>query len=123
VATSCCCSPTALRNPSAWEPKPISPTAASANKLSAALTATPRRSRVSRGASIRNGSANPAVTLIPMPATSAAAPARKRGLAPAVSASAAASAKMISVSLCAPPTASSSSTGFRPTNAAAQRGE
>ena len=43
--------------------------------------------------------------------------------APAVSASAPASASISSVSLCAPPTASTSSTGFRPTNAAAQPGE
>jgi hypothetical protein len=58
-----------------------------------------------------------------MPTASAAAPARKRAFAPAVSASAAASIKMISVSLCAPPTASTSSTGLSPTNALAQRRE
>jgi hypothetical protein len=60
---------------------------------------------------------------MPTPTASAPSPARKRGLAPAVSASAAASVITISVSLCAPPTASTSSTGFKPTNAAAQRGD
>ena len=123
VATNCCCSLTALRKPSACEPKPISPSTASRARLRAAPTATRRRSRAVGGANIRNGSASPAVTLIPIPATSAAAPARKRGLAPAVNSSAAASASSWSVSLWAPPTASTSSTGFRPTKAAAQRGE
>jgi hypothetical protein len=99
VATSCCCSLTALRNPSACEPKPISPTAPSSARLSPALATTRKRSRVRGVASTRNGSASPAVTLIPTPATSAAAPARKRGLAPAVSASVAASANKSSVSL------------------------
>ncbi|MEA2139971.1 MAG: hypothetical protein QOC91_70 [Solirubrobacteraceae bacterium] len=60
---------------------------------------------------------------MPTPTTSAAAAVRKRGLAPAVSASAAASTIISSVSLWAPPTASTSSTGFSPTNAAAQRRE
>ena len=60
---------------------------------------------------------------MPTPTTSAPAAARKRGLVPAVRASAAASIITISVSLCAPPTASTSSTGFSPTNAAAKRRE
>ena len=122
VATSCCCSPTAFRNPSACEPNPTSASAPSASRLAAALASAARRSR--RGAArTRNGSSSPAVTLIPTPATSVAAAALKRGLAPAVSASAAASTSSISVSLWAPPTASTSSTGFRPTKAAAQRRE
>jgi hypothetical protein len=101
VATSCCCSLTALRNPSACEPKPISPMAPSSARLSPALATTRKRSFVflPPAPSTRNGSASPAVTLIPTPATSAAAPARKRGLAPAVSASVAASANKSSVSL------------------------
>jgi hypothetical protein len=123
TATNCCCSPTALRKPSACEPKPISPTVASAARLTAAAIATRRRSRGSRGASTRKGSKRPAVTFTPTPAASAAAAARKRGLAPALSSSAPASESRISVSLCAPPTASTSSTGFRPTNAAAKRRE
>jgi hypothetical protein len=123
VATSCCCSPTALRKPSACAPKPSSPTAASANRLSTPLLATARRSRAWRGASTRNGSMTPAVTLIATLATTTPAAARKRGLAPAVSTSAVASRRRMSVSLCAPPTASSSSTGFSPTKAAAQRRE
>jgi hypothetical protein len=121
VATSCCCSLTALRNPSACEPKPISPTAASSARLNTAAAATRRRSFLSvpPAPSTRNGSARPAVTLTPTPAASAAAPARKRRLEPAVNTSAAARASRRSVSLWAPPTASSSSTGLRPTNAAA----
>jgi hypothetical protein len=75
------------------------------------------RSRLAGEASTRNGSISPAVNLTPTPAASAAAAARGRWRTPAVSASAAST----SVSLCAPPTASTSSTGFRPTNAAAQR--
>jgi hypothetical protein len=72
------------------------------------------------------------VTLMPTPAASAAAAARGRvrvlegeptPTVPALSNSAAASASSSSVSLCAPPTASTSSTGFSPTNAAAQPGE
>jgi len=59
------------------------------------------------------------VTFTPTPTTIVAAAARKRGLAPAVSARAIASTSRISVSLCAPPTPRASSTGFRPTNAAA----
>jgi hypothetical protein len=83
---------------------------------------TARRSR--RGAArIRKGSSSPAVTLIPTPATSVPAPALKRGLAPAVSERASASTSTISVSLWAPPSASTSITGFSPTNAAAQRRE
>jgi len=123
VATSCCCSPTALRKPSACEPKPIRPSAASAIRLSTAAPTTGRRSRARGGASNRKGSTSPAVTLMPIPATSATAAARKRGLAPALSASAAASESRIRVSLCAPPIASSSSTGFKPTKAAAHTGE
>ena len=123
VATSCCCSPTALTNPRAWVPKPIRPTAPSVSRLSPALLTTSRRWRPREGASARKGSRIPAVTLTPTPATTAPAAARRRGLVPAVSDSAAASARRIRVSLCAPPTASSRSTGFRPTNAAAQRGE
>ena len=123
VAISCCCSLTAPAKPNACEPKPISPIAATSAKLSAAAPATRRRSRAWRGAINRNGSASPAVTLTAIPATSAAAPARKRGLAPAVNSSAAASASSSSVSLWSPPTASSSSTGFRPTKAAAKRRE
>ncbi len=46
-----------------------------------------------------------------------------RASAAAVSVSASASSSIGNVSLCAPPTASASSTGFRPTNAAAQLGE
>ena len=99
VATSCCCSLTAPAKPNACEPKPINPIAATSTRLSAAAATTRRRSRVWRGAINRNGSASPAVTLTAIPATSAAAPARKRGLAPAVNSSAAASASSSSVSL------------------------
>ena len=99
VATSCCCSLTALMKPNAWEPKPISPRTASSARLSPAAAATRRRSRAVGRANSRNGSASPAVTLIPIPATSATAPARKRGLAPAVRSSAAARASSSSVSL------------------------
>jgi hypothetical protein len=60
---------------------------------------------------------------MPTPATSAAAPARNRGLAPALKSSAPASANNSIVSLWAPPTVSTSSTGFRPTNAAVHAGE
>jgi hypothetical protein len=69
------------------------------------------------------------VTFTPTPAASAPAAARvlngagERSLAPAVNASASASAASSSVSLCAPPIASTSSTGFRPTNAIAQLAE
>ena len=121
VATNCCCSLTAPAKPNACEPKPINPITATSARLSAAAATTRRRSRVWRGAINRNGSASPAVTLTAIPATSAAAPARKRGLAPAVNSSAAASASSSSVSLWSPPTASSSSTGFRPTKAAVKR--
>jgi hypothetical protein len=99
VATSCCCSLTALAKPNACEPKPISPIPATSARLSPATATTRRRSRAVGGANIRNGSASPAVTLIAIPATSAAAPARKRGLDPAVNSSAAASANSSSVSL------------------------
>ncbi len=68
-----------------------------------------------------NGSDRPAVTFTPTPATSVAAAEPKRGAVPAVSASAAESASRINVSLWAPPTASTSSTGLSPTKAAAQR--
>jgi hypothetical protein len=111
-------------------PNPITPTSATASRLSAALAITPRRSRqpvpaprLRDGASTRNGSASPAVTFTPMPTASAPAPARIRGWVPVASASALASASSSSVSLCAPPTASASSTGFSPTNAVAQRAE
>jgi hypothetical protein len=123
VATSCCCSPTASRKPRAWAPKPISPSPASASRLNAAMPSTDRRSRARLGARTKKGSTSPAVTLMPTPATSATAAARKRGLEPALSASAAAISSTISVSLWAPPAASSSNTGFRPTKAAAQRRE
>ena len=127
VATSCCCSLTAPAKPNACEPKPISPIAATSARLSAAAPSTRRRSREMTpsppAANTKNGSASPAVTFTAIPATSAAAPARKRGLAPAVNSSAAASASSSSVSLWSPPTASSSSTGFRPTKAAAKRAE
>jgi hypothetical protein len=101
VATSCCCSLTASRKPSACEPKPISPMAVSSARLNPAPAATRRRSflLVPPAPSTRNGSARPAVTLTPTPATSAAAPARKRGLEPAVNTSAAARASRRSVSL------------------------
>ncbi len=121
VATSCCCSPTASRKLRACVPKPTSPTATSATRPRQAVATTCRRSCARAGASTRKGSARPAVILIATPVTSAMAAARKRGLAPAVSASAPASSSRISVSLCAPPTASTSRTGFRPTNAAAHR--
>jgi hypothetical protein len=123
VATSCCCSLTAPAKPNACEPKPINPIAATSTRVSAAAPVARRRSRAVGGANNRNGSASPAVTLTAIPATSAAAPARKRGLAPAVNSSAAASASSSSVSLWSPPTASSSSAGFRPTKAAVKRAE
>jgi hypothetical protein len=127
VATSCCCSLTAPAKPNACEPKPINPITATSARLSAAAATTRRRSgemTLSPPApNNRNGSASPAVTLTAIPATSAAAPARKRGLAPAVNSSAAASASSSRVSLWSPPTASSSSTGFRPTKAAVKRAE
>jgi hypothetical protein len=127
VATSCCCSLTAPMKPNACAPKPISPSSASSARLSPVALSTRRRSRVpdpfAPAPSIRNGSASPAVTLIATPATSAAAPARQRGFVPAVSISAAPSASSSSVSLWAPPTASTSSTGFSPTKAAAKRGD
>jgi hypothetical protein len=123
VETSCCCSPIAPKKPSACTPKPISPTIPTAISAAPALRATRTRSRVCDGASTRNGSASPAVSLIPTPATSA--PAAARGWeptppAPALSSRATARASSISVSLCAPPTASTRTTGFNPTNAAAQ---
>ena len=123
VATNCCCSLTAPAKPNACEPKPINPIAATTARLSAAAPSTRRRSREMirspPAPNTRNGSARPAVTFTAIPATNAAAPARKRGLAPAVNSSAAASASSSSVSLWSPPTASSSRTGFRPTKAAA----
>ncbi len=81
------------------------------------------RSRLRRGASTTNGRARPAVTFTATPATSTLAAARQRGLVPAVSASATASSNSSSVSLWAPPTASTRTTGLSPTNAAAQRAE
>ena len=123
TATSCCCSPTALRKPSAWLPKPISPIAPSTSSPSAAPSSVRSRSRALGAPSSMNGSDRPAVTFTPTPATSVAAAEPKRGAVPAVSASAAESASRINVSLWAPPTASTSSTGFSPTKAAAQRRE
>jgi hypothetical protein len=123
VATSCCCSPIALMKPSACTPKPITPTTATTSRAASALSATRTRSRVRGEPSTRNGSARPAVSFTPTPAANAAAAARIRALAPALSASAALSASINSVSLCAPPTASTSSTGFSPTNAAAHTGD
>ena len=126
VATNCCCSPIALRKPNACAPKPSRPTSATANSAAPAPSATRTRSLVRGEASTRNGSTRPAVSFRPTPAASAAAavrgcePARS---APAVNASAAASASSSSASLCAPPSASTSITGFRPTNAAAHVGE
>ena len=123
TATSCCCSPTAPRKPSAWAPKPTSPRTASAARLSAALRRDPQALARALGREHEKRQHQPCRDLDPHAATSAPAAARKRGLAPAVNASAAARTNISSVSLCAPPTASSSSTGFRPTNAAAQREE
>ncbi len=126
VATSCCCSPTASRKPSACAPKPISADDRErrAGRRRAAQHAARARARRG-GASTRNGSTQAGGDLdahAGRPSAhrgAARAPARAR--APVVSASASASASSSSVSLCAPPTASTSSTGFRPTNAAAQR--
>jgi len=123
VDTSCCCSPTAPRKPSACVPKPINPIAASTARLIAALATIASRSRRPRVPSNRNGSNSAAETLTPTPAISVAAAAGGRAAAPALSASAAASSSSSKVSLWAPATASPSSTGFRPTNAAAKRRE
>jgi hypothetical protein len=141
VATSCCCSPTAPRKPSACTPKPSTPTSATPASARHALSAMPTRSRVRGEDSTRKGSIRPAVSLMPTPAASAAAaprgwvPARgapaeavvpaaaRRELVPALSASAPAIASSSSVSLWAPPTASANVTGFSPTNAAAHAGE
>ncbi len=126
TATSCCCSPTAPRKPNACTPKPTTPTSATNSSAAHALSAMRTRSRAFGAPSTMNGSARPAVSLTPTPTASAAAPARARDpaiAAPAVSDSAAARASITSVSLCAPPIASTSNTGFRPTNAAAQPGE
>jgi hypothetical protein len=153
AATSCCCSPIALRKPSACTPKPTTPTSATAASAAPAPSATrsrslacaprgvPLRARARGAASTRNGSTRPAVTFTPTPAASAAAAARGRERArggragrrsaraprsspgAALNASASASASISSVSLCAPPTASANNTGFRPTNAAAHAGE
>ncbi len=160
VAISCCCSPSAPRNPSAWAPKPTIATIASSTSAPAALAATRARSRQAGGARTTNGSTSPAEAFTPIPTTSAVAaagrlgPPRARALAsvrglaladgatlaggatlaatpasapapavalarvaPAASARAPAKASSTSVSLCAPPTANSSNTGFRPTNA------
>ncbi len=59
----------------------------------------------------------------PIPATKAPAAAAGRRAGPALSSSASAINAISSVSLCPPPTASTSSTGFKPTNAAAASGE
>jgi hypothetical protein len=75
-ATSCCCSPIALRKPSACTPKPSTPTSATASSATHALTATRSRSRRSGDASTRNGSTSPAVSFTPTPTASAAAAAR-----------------------------------------------
>jgi hypothetical protein len=123
VETSCCCSPIAPRKPSACTPKPISPTTPTTISAAPALRAVRTRSRALGGARTRNGSASPAVSLIPTPAASAPAAERSRGLAPALSSIAAARARSINVSLCAPPTANTSTTGFNPTNAAAHAPE
>jgi hypothetical protein len=104
-------------------PNPATAITSSTAMLASAAAATRTRSRAVRGASTRNGSTMPALSFTPMPATSAAAAPRMRGSVPADSTSAPASAASTSVSLWAPPTASTSSTGFRPTNAAAQRRE
>ncbi len=104
-------------------PNPTTPTSATASRLSTALAATPLRSRQRDGASTRKGSASPAVTFTPTPTARAPAPARMRAFAPVDSARAPARANNSSVSLCAPPTASASNTGFKPTNAVAQRAD
>jgi hypothetical protein len=123
VATSCCCSPIAPMKPSACTPKPATPTRTTASRAATTLRARRARSRVYGDPSTRNGSARPPVSLTPTPAASAAAAPRNRGLAPALASNAALSASISSVSLCAPPTASTRSTGFKPTNAAAHTGD
>jgi hypothetical protein len=127
MATCCCSSPSASRKPNACTPNPSTPTSATATSASPARNATRMRSRAFVPAATRNGSASPAVSLTPTPAASAPAPARSPEPvalpARAVSASVAANASISSVSLCAPPTHSTSVTGFSPTNAAAHRGE
>ncbi len=123
VATSCCCSETALRKPNAWTPKPTTPSSASASSQRAVPRTAFSRSRFPRAAAIMNGSASPAVTLTPTPAASTPHAACTRGFVPAVSTSAAPRNIITSVSLCAPPTAITSRTGFSPTKTAAHRGE
>ena len=123
TATSCCCSPIAPRKPSAFVPKPITPITAIAASAASAPAATPARARTPVRESTRNGNDRPADSFTPTPAASAAALAFARGVARAPSASAPAIASITSVSLCAPPTPSSSSTGLSPTNAAAHRPE
>ncbi len=147
VAISCCCSPSAPRKPKACVPKPTTATTASSKSTPSALAATCARSRHALGASTTNGSTSPAEAFTPIPTTSRAAVARRSvgfietgsagfietGMPPprargmpvlrAASASAPARTSSTSVSLCAPPTASSSSTGFKPTNTAATLGE
>lgn len=59
----------------------------------------------------------------PTPTVSVTAAERNRGLVAAVIASASASSIIVSVSMCALPTASTSSVGFSPTKAAAPRME
>ena len=73
LATKCCCSPTASRNPSVCEPKASSPSAARASSASAPLRATAERSRQRGAPSTTNGSTIPAAIFTPMPATTATA--------------------------------------------------
>jgi len=80
TATSCCCSPTASMKPSACEPNPTSPIAAtSARPMTAARATRPRLRQLDPSPpapSTRNGSTTPAVTLTPTPAARVSAPAR-----------------------------------------------
>ena len=105
--------------PSACVPNPRIATIARNANAPTAPAATRARSRQRAGASTTNGSTRPADAFTPIAATIAIAAPRKRGAVPAASASAQASRSSTSVSLWAPPSASSSSTGFRPTNTAA----
>lgn len=124
VATSSCCSFSAPRKPNAFVPNPTIATIAISTSAPAAHDATRPRSRQAAGASTTKGSTSPAEAFTPTPAASTAAAARRlrappASATPAASASAPASTSSTSVSLWAPPTASSSSTGFKPTNTAA----
>jgi hypothetical protein len=102
-------------------PKPTTPSATSASSAIAALASRRNRSRAVGAESTRNANNSPAVSLMPTPPARAAIPPRTRGELPAVNASASAVSSITSVSLWAPPTAITSSTGLSPTNAAAQR--